>query len=219
MNKRFLGGLVAATLAAAMFEACSPAHGNSTGHEYMPDMAHSVAYEPNRIDEYSLHTWNEGSVKTVTELWGTPRLPIHGTIPRGYVGISAHGNSAEYTGLLRGEGKGVSTPLNGNVPYYYADNEEERTRATKEIVLNPFPITKKGLERGKELWKIYCGGAAAANCRADGNRTAHFGACSPQHRQAPDCVGGRLPDFFERAMPGRCGCCRTRPRAGAAIGR
>ena len=168
MNKRFLGGLVAATLAAAMFEACSPAHGNSTGHEYMPDMAHSVAYEPNRIDEYSLHTWNEGSVKTVTELWGTPRLPIHGTIPRGYVGISAHGNSAEYTGLLRGEGKGVSTPLNGNVPYYYADNEEERTRATKEIVLNPFPITKKGLERGKELWKIYCGICHGDKCAGNG---------------------------------------------------
>lgn len=30
---------------------CSPADGNNSGHEYMPDMAHSVAYEAN-VDNY-----------------------------------------------------------------------------------------------------------------------------------------------------------------------
>ena len=157
MNKKFLGGLLAATLVVFAFEACSPSHGNATGHEYMPDMAHSIAYEPNKIDEYSLHTWNEGSVKTVTELWGTPRLPIKGTIPRGYAGIAAHGYSADYMAHLNGGDRGISTPVNGNVPYYYSDNEEERTRATREITTNPFPITKKSLAKGKELFIIYCG--------------------------------------------------------------
>ena len=30
-----------------IFSQCSPADGNQTGHEYMPDMAHSIAYEAN----------------------------------------------------------------------------------------------------------------------------------------------------------------------------
>lgn len=157
MNKRVFGGVIFAACSALLFEACSQANGNSTGHEYMPDMAHSVAYEANKIDEYSLHTWNDGSVKTVTQLWGTARMPVKGTIPRGYVGLAAHGNSADFKSILEGGGKGIYTPINGNVPYYYADNEAERIRATKEIVMNPFPITKKSLENGKDLYKIYCG--------------------------------------------------------------
>lgn len=140
-----------------MFQACSPAKGDSPGHEYMPDMGHSVAYEANRIDEYSLHTWNEQSVRTVNQLWGNPRKPVKGTIPRGYVGLTSHGDNTDYEAQLRGGGKSISTPINGNVPYYYADTEEERLRATKEIVMNPYPISKKSLEKGKELWIIYCG--------------------------------------------------------------
>ena len=154
MNKKIFGGFLAAAILACVFQACSSAGGENTGHEYMPDMAHSVAYEANKIDEYSLHTWNDGSVRTVNQLWGTPRLPVKGTIPRGYVGLSAHNNSVEYADLLQ---KGVYTPINGNMPYYYSDNEEERTRANKEIVMNPFPITKRALENGKNLYKIYCG--------------------------------------------------------------
>jgi cytochrome c553 len=154
MNKKIFGGFIAAVSLAYVFQACSPANGNNPGHEYMPDMAHSVAYEPNRIDEYSLHTWNDGSVKTVTQLWGAARMPVKGTIARGYTGLEAHNNSAEYAAALQ---KGVYTPFNGNVPYYYADNEAERLRATKEIVMNPFPITKKSLAKGKNLFIIYCG--------------------------------------------------------------
>jgi hypothetical protein len=169
MNKKFLGVLLAATVAAFVFEACSPAHGNSTGHEYMPDMAHSIAYEPNKIDEYSLHTWNDGSVKTVTELWGTPRLPIKGTIPRGSVGIAAHGYNGDYIAQLNGTGsRGISTPVNGNVPYYYADTEEERIRANRDISVNPFPITKHSLAKGKELYTIYCGICHGAKGAGDG---------------------------------------------------
>jgi mono/diheme cytochrome c family protein len=168
MNKKFLGGLLAATVAVFAFEACSPAHGNSTGHEYMPDMAHSIAYEASKIDEYSLHTWNEGSVKTVTELWGSPRLPIKGTIPRGSVGIAAHGYNADYITHLNGGDRGISTPVNGNVPYYYGDNDAERIRATREITVNPFPITKSGLTKGKELYTIYCGICHGAKGAGDG---------------------------------------------------
>ena len=139
-----------------LVQSCSPAHGESTGHEYMPDMAHSIAYEPNKIDEYSTHTWDKQSTRTLVQLWGTPRLPIKGTIPRGSVGLYS-GDGNDMKNELTGGNKGISTPINGNVPYYYADNEEERTRATKEIAMNPFPITAEGLKKGKELWTIYCG--------------------------------------------------------------
>jgi cytochrome c553 len=168
MNNKIFSGLFAATLALVSFEACSPAHGNSAGHEYMPDMAHSIAYEASTTDEYSLHTWNEKSVRTVQQLWGTPRLPIKGTIPRGSVGLAAHGFDADYAAILHGGGRGISTPINGNVPYYYTDTEEERIRATKEIVMNPLPITKAGLAKGKALWITYCGICHGEKCAGNG---------------------------------------------------
>jgi cytochrome c553 len=168
MNNKIFSGIFAATLALVSFEACSPAHGNSAGHEYMPDMAHSIAYEASTTDEYSLHTWNDKSVRTVQQLWGAPRLPIKGTIPRGSVGLAAHGFDADYAEILHGGGRGISTPVNGNVPYYYADTEEERVRATKEIVMNPLPITKTGLAKGKALWITYCGICHGEKCAGNG---------------------------------------------------
>jgi cytochrome c553 len=167
MNNKIFSGLFAATLALVSFEACSPAHGNSAGHEYMPDMAHSIAYEASTTDEYSLHTWNDKSVRTVQQLWGTPRLPIKGTIPRGSVGLAAHGFDADYASILHGGGRGISTPINGNVPYY-GDTDEERIRATKEIVMNPLPITKSGLAKGKALWITYCGICHGEKCAGNG---------------------------------------------------
>ena len=197
MNKKFLGVLFAATLAVFAFEACSPAHGNSTGHEYMPDMAHSIAYESSTVDEYSLHTWNDGSVKTVTELWGTPRMPIKGTIPRGSVGISAHGNNADYIAKLNGTGgRGISTPVNGNVPYYYADTEEERTRANREITTNPFPITKDGLARGKTLFITYCG-------ICHGEKGGGNGYLVRDGSKYPAQPANLLLDTFSNGNPGR----------------
>ena len=168
MKNKIFSGFIAATLTLCFFEACSPAHGNSAGHEYMPDMAHSTAYEASTTDEYSLHTWNDQSVKTVQQLWGTPRLPIKGTIPRGSVGLAAHAGDADYAAILAGSGRGISTPVNGNVPYYYSDTEEERTRANKEIVMNPYPITKAGLAKGKALWITYCGICHGDKCAGNG---------------------------------------------------
>src|SRR5690606_21379217 len=43
---------------------------------------------------------------------------------------------------------------------------DERLRATAEIIANPFPITAKGLERGKELYDIQC--AICHGAKGDG---------------------------------------------------
>lgn len=138
---------------------CSGPNGNSTGHEYMPDMAHSIAVEANVYNNYWANSWDKSSVidRKKTSM---PGLPVKGTIPRGYAGFALAGeNQDNMLALLNGQSSpnAIRTPLNGNVPYYYADNEDERARAIKEITKNPFPITKSGLERGKELYNIYCG--------------------------------------------------------------
>ncbi|NJN34450.1 MAG: cytochrome c [Saprospiraceae bacterium] len=168
MKIKYSFRFAALVLGVLYLNACSPAEGNSPGHEYMPDMGHAISYEPNRIDEYSLHTWDKQSVRTVNDLWGKPKEPVKGTIARGAVGISYNPDDS-YMMMMKGVGdRGIYTPINGSVPYYYADTEEERVRAMSEIVANPFPITAKGIERGKELWITYCGICHGEKCAGNG---------------------------------------------------
>lgn len=124
---------------------CQSAGGNQTGSEYMPDMAHSVAYEANTYGYYYHNRWGTADdLHKVVQ----PRVPVNGTIARGYAGTSDHtgGNSHQ----------GISYKANGSVPYYYADNEEDRAKAIVEIINNPYPITTAGLEKGKQLYNIQC---------------------------------------------------------------
>jgi mono/diheme cytochrome c family protein len=118
---KLLGFFVMLTV---IFSSCQSASGNQTGSEYMPDMAHSVAYEANTFGYYYHNRW------------GT-------------------------------DGRGVSYKANGSVPYYYANTEEDRARATAEIINNPYPITTSGLEKGKTLYNIQCG--ICHGEKADGN--------------------------------------------------
>ncbi len=138
--------------------ACQQPGPDKTGSEYMPDMAHSIAYEANSYDPYFLNTWEEGSVKKYRELT-LHYNPVPRTIPRGYAGIAtaADANMAqEELAVLEGEKGGIRIPMNGHVPFYYGNSEEERQRAIEEIRQNPYYITEKGLKKGKELFNIYC---------------------------------------------------------------
>jgi len=125
---------------------CSRPGGDSAGSEFMPDMAHSVAYEANYYNYYYNNTW--GSEEEYYE-FAKPRMPVKGTVPRG--------SSAS-----------ISIPASGdNKPYYYGDTEEERTRATNELISNPYPITDAAIANGKELYNINCGICHGA--KGDGN--------------------------------------------------
>lgn len=153
--------LLVAIVAVVLLNACSPAGGDFAGSEYMPDMAHSIAYESNVYTYYHYNTWDSASTFKRKDL-SNPFLPVYGTMPRGYTGIFyATGPAAQKAMMDHLHGKNainaISTPLNGSVPYYYADTEEERLRATAEIIGNPFPITDAGLARGKALYDIQCG--------------------------------------------------------------
>ncbi|MCB0668163.1 MAG: c-type cytochrome [Saprospiraceae bacterium] len=137
----------AAVLSSVLVSSCSSAGGDDPGTEYMPDMFHSIAYEANIYDYYYYNTWGtEDEYKKYAE----PRKPVKGTIPRGYFGLGTS-TDAETKSYYQ------AMPVNGFVPYYYEDTEEERTRAMEEITRNPYPITSSGLTRGKELYDIYCG--------------------------------------------------------------
>lgn len=150
--------IVAATI---LLNACSPAGGDRTGSEYMPDMGHSVAYEANVYNYYYYNTWDQASTFKLKDLTKAGQ-PVAGTVPRGYAGVYFASTATAQNAMLEnlhGEStpNSISVPVNGSVPYYYVDTEEDRLRATNEILDNPYPITAVSLARGKELYGYYCG--------------------------------------------------------------
>ena len=137
---------------------CSKAGRNNPGTEYMPDMYHSIAYEANLEDYYYYNTWG-----TESEYYkfAQPRKPVKGTMPRG-----ASASSSKYFNGMASN-NAIAVPASGHVPYYYSDTEEERTRATMEIIKNPLPISEAGLAEGKLLYETFCGVCHGA--KGDGN--------------------------------------------------
>ena len=134
------------------FSACKQAGGDHPGLEYVPDMIHSPSFQANYYNYYWLNTWGGESEYYQFAL---PRTPVDGTIPLGYAGLSIEAEEGGDANLKRELLQGFS--LSGSVPFYYEDTEEDRQRAMDEIVDNPYPITKSGLAKGKELYEIYCG--------------------------------------------------------------
>ena len=146
MNKRNIFSILTVLFAVIIITACGPSHGNETGHEFMPDMSHSAAYEANTLTYYYYNTW--GSEEDYKKM-AMPRKPVAGTIPRGYSGAaSSHAMT---------QTNAISIPSNGSVPYYYGDSDAERIRASDELINNPYPISEEGLARGKNLYNIQCG--------------------------------------------------------------
>lgn len=142
---------------------CQQPGGNTTGSEFIPDMAHSVAYEANVLNNYSLNTWDKESTFTRRQL-SQPKLPVKNTIPRGYaaIGIGETAFVSPEEAVESSEGKmypdgGIAYTPDGHVPYYFPDTEEGRTLAMQQIKYNPFPITAEGLAKGQELYNIFCG--------------------------------------------------------------
>lgn len=154
--KYALGAILGVALFAWLFSLCSPAGVNKTGHEYMPDMYHSVGYEANYFQAYHWNHWDDQSTFAKAQL-AQPHDKVAGTIPRGYTAV--YYGDASAVDVVRGKNapNAIAAPVNGQVPFYYENTEDERLRCEKEMVNNPFPITKEGLDRAKPLYDIYCG--------------------------------------------------------------
>jgi mono/diheme cytochrome c family protein len=154
--KHIIGAIAAIAMFAWFFSVCSPAGKNKTGHEYMPDMVHPVSYEANTYSAYKYNHWDDESVFTKLEL-SKPRNAVNGSIARGFTGVNYSGaNAVDY---VRGKNSpnAIAAQVNSYVPFYYANTEDERTRAMNEIRNNPFPISKKGLADAKPLYDVNCG--------------------------------------------------------------
>jgi mono/diheme cytochrome c family protein len=154
--KKAIGTIVGIASLVWLFDQCSPAGVNKTGHEYMPDMYHPVSYEANQYAAYYWNHWDAESVKSRAEL-SQPRGNVEGTIARGATGV--YYNGSEALGAIRGTNAptAISAPVNGEAPFYYENTEADRARCEDEMVGNPYPITKKGLEQAKPLYDTYCG--------------------------------------------------------------
>ncbi len=152
--KYAIGAILGVAFFAWAFSLCSPAGKNKTGHEYMPDMYHSVGYEANQYNDYYWNHWDDKSTFTVARL-STPHGKVNGTIPRGYT-AAYYGQDMGYV-HGKDANNAVSTPVNGEAPFYYSNTEDDRLRCEQQMVANPFPITKEGLDRAKPLYNIYCG--------------------------------------------------------------
>lgn len=129
-----------------LLASCARPGGDSTGSEFMPDMAHSVAYEANYYNYYYNNTW--GSQEDYYK-YAQPRLPVKGTVARRASSTISISNAGD------------------NTPYYFGDTEEERTRATNQLVDNPYHITDAAIANGKELYNINC--AICHGAKGDGN--------------------------------------------------
>lgn len=190
-----------ALIATIILNACSPASGEFPGSEYMPDMAHSVAIEANVYSAYSYNTWDKESRASKADLVRGITMPVNGTIPRGYAGVALSGDAAGSMNMLLGNNaiNAFAAPINGRVPYYYADTEEERLRATAEVINNPFPISANGLKRGGELYNIYCG-----ICHGEkGNGLGYLYDESNPNAKYPAAPANFLNEEFSAASNGR----------------
>lgn len=113
----------------SVFVGCK-AGGNDPGRVYMPDMMYSRAYEA-----YTLAP--EGSPVKYSSL-----LPVAGTIPRGILPSDTNG--------LKNE-----SMIKSYLMKQYFPNTPEGYEKASELQ-NPLPKTKANIERGKELYSIYC---------------------------------------------------------------
>ncbi len=194
-----------AFVATVILYSCSPAEGDYPGSEYMPDMGHSLAVEGNVYTYYYFNTWDSASTVKLKDLTDVTKIgrPVEGTVPRGYAGIGLT-DAAKHTKMmktLRGADavNSIAVPVNGNVPYYYADTEEERLRATEEIIENPFPITANGLERGEELYNTFC-----AICHGEkGNGLGYLVAEENPNAKYPAAPANFLVEPYANSSNGR----------------
>ncbi|MFK7799076.1 MAG: cytochrome c [Aureispira sp.] len=136
--------LATVLVASVLLWSCTRAGGDSIGTEYMPDMAHSIAYEANHDVYYYNNTWGE---EGDYEAYAQPRKPVNGTVARGYLP-----NKYQYLSDFKAA---ADEP-------HAATQDRVRDLMMKDTELvNPVvPADKAELERvlaaGKNLYTINC---------------------------------------------------------------
>ena len=92
MSRALRNTMLTAILAAFLLaQGCSPAGGNKRGHEFMPDMVHSIAYEANVSSYYFYNTWG---TQEEYKYWSSPRKAVPGTVARGQISAAGQADMA-----------------------------------------------------------------------------------------------------------------------------
>ncbi len=123
-------------------------HGNFTGREYMPDMAHSRAYDvyypsPGAGSDIEKESGDQ-QVELVFADGKVAREPVNGTVARGYM------------------------------PYPYSDTPEGYEESAS--LVNPYAYAcADDLEEGKRLYTVYCGVCHGAAGKGKGSISATNG--------------------------------------------
>lgn len=136
--------LAAICIASILLWSCTRAGGEYAGTEYMPDMAHSIAYEANHDVYYYYNTWGG---KEAYNAYAQPRKPVNGTVARGYLP-----NKYQHLDDFREGAEETHAAIQERVRNLMMNDPE---------LVNPVkPATKAELERtlsdGKHLYAINC---------------------------------------------------------------
>jgi mono/diheme cytochrome c family protein len=188
MKRSSLTYIFALAVAAMSMTACQSG-GEFTGREYMPDMAHSIAYESNQNTFYSFNHWGG---EEAYDKFVQPRKPAQGTV--------AFGRSKEEVA--------VNSPYTYPV-YAFGNTEDERTQATNLILDNPIrPKNAAELEnvlgKGKELYEIYCGSCHGK--AGDGNGQLYESGvypAAPKNFLLDDIVQSSEGRYYHAIMHGK----------------
>ena len=171
---------------------CGRSGGNFPGREYMPDMAHSIAYEANVYGYYSNNRWGtEAEYRKAAE----PRTPVEGTVSR-----------KDTRWDFRQERYAKIYPV-----YHYPNTEDARTLAQAEILDNPIKPQTEGelkeiLAKGKLHYDTYCG--VCHGEKGDGNGVLWNSGQGP-YKAAPasylndDLLGSSDGRYYHAIMHGK----------------
>lgn len=162
---KYIGKISLAVVAASSLFSCT-SDPNSPGVEYMPDMYRSPSYETyikkGDLDSAAFYERQEGKGYDSLEL-----AMLYNSLK--------NGNSR----FLPAKG---TVPM-GFTPFAYANTTEEYERAGLELK-NPLPFSQEALDKGKELFDIYCDHCHGATGEGDGKmvQTGAFPGAPPSYK-------------------------------------
>lgn len=159
-----------------------PRSKRSTGWDYMPDMRYSQAYET-----YQSADFFYGENDTITA-----RLPVDGTIPRGYIPNDPNVKNNENmlrSFLLKNEHHGY----NQDSVYYSKQKELDGYLA------NPYKAAEV-MDRGKELYKVNCQICHGEKGEGNGYIVEREDGSDGPYGARPPAYSTRLPQMTDGAM-------------------
>jgi outer membrane protein OmpA-like peptidoglycan-associated protein len=177
-NIKSFYSLASVCAASLLLWSCGKAGGEYQGREFMPDMAHSVAYEANYVTYYYNNTW--GTEEEYRQIAGA-RKPVEGTVARGYIpykyeNLEAFRESPEET-------------------YTELQTKASKVALADATLVNPIkPASKEELEQvlahGGELYNIMC--SVCHGEKGDGNGSIYNGGNGPYSAAPANYLQGDL---------------------------